>query len=178
MSQNLEDTPVSGESGEMSSRDFMKALRDAKKERVRSSLAAGPSYRGGPLMWFDQAFARDVALSGTIESECALRAGATQNSLDVSIVASHLNESDLIIPAGATLTLTLLQGDSADGEFAEVGPSICATAPADGITAGPGELVFRFALGNMRRPWAKVRLVVAGECGPGTVDIGLAYKAR
>lgn len=176
MSQNIED--AASESGASSGQDFMKALRNAKRERVRSGLAAGPSYRGGPLMWFDQAFARDAALSGTIESEYALRVGATQNSLDVSIVASQLNAADLVIPAGATLTLTLLQGDSADGEFAEVGPAICATAPADGITAGPGELVFRFALGNMCKPWAKVKLVVAGECGPGTVDVGLTYVAR
>ncbi len=180
MSQNIEDTntDAGAESGAASPQDFLKSLRKAKKERIRSGLAAGPSYGSGPLLWFDQCFARDVALAGSIESEFALRVGATQNSLDVAIVASELNKSDLHIPAGATLTLTLLQGDTADGEFEEVGPTICATAPAEGISAGPGCLVFRFALGNMCRPWCKVKLAVAGECGPGTVDIGLAYKAR
>ena len=174
MAQNLDE--AAGESG--ASQDFLKSLRNAKRERIKSGLSAGPSYGSGPLVWYDQIFARDVALAGTIESEFALRVGATQNSLDVAIVASHLNKADLTIAAGATLTLTLLQGDTADGEFVEVGPTICATAPAEGITAAPGGHVFRFALGNMCKPWCKVKLVVAGECGPGTVDLGLAYKAR
>lgn len=176
MSQNLED--VSGATSAPASQDFLKSLRDAKAERIKSGLAAGPSYGSGPLIWFDQVFSRDAKLSGTIESDFALRVGATQNSLDVAIVASDLNKADLQIPAAATLTLTLLQGDTADGAFEEVGPTICVTAPAAGISAAPGCLVARFALGNMCKPWCKVKLVVAGECSGGTVDIGLAYKAR
>lgn len=180
MSQNIEDTSTEtgAESGAAAPQDFLKSLRKAKQERIRSGLAAGPSYGSGPLIWFDQVFVRDVELAGTIESEFALRVGATQNSLDVAIVANDLNKADLSIPAAATLTLTLLQGDEADGEFEEVGPTICVTAPASGISAAPGCLVARFALGNMCKPWCKVKLVVVGECTGGTVDIGLAYKAR
>lgn len=157
---------------------FMKNLRAAKRARLESGRAVGPAYNGGPCIWFDQIFAQDKALSGAIESEYPLRVGATHNALDVAIVASQRNEADMLIPAGATLTLTLLQCDTDDGEFEEVGPSICATAPAAGIVAAPGGEVFRFALGNMTKPWCKVKLTVTGDCGAGTVDIGLAYTPR
>lgn len=107
-----------------------------------------------------------------------MRVGATQNGLDVALVASHANAGALTVAAGTTLTLVLLEGDGPDADFEEVGPSVCVTAPAEGISVEPDMLVARFAIGNMRKPWCRVRLKIEGDVSGGTLDVALAYAAR
>lgn len=147
----------------------------------RRGLRGGPEYRGdesAPLVWYDQLFARAFTPSGTVQAPKALRAGATQNGLDVILVASHENEEDLAIAAGSTITLTTLEGDGPDDDFTPVGPAICVTAPDDGIKCAPDMLAARFAIGNFKKPWLKVELEFSGTISGGTMDCGLGYVAR
>lgn len=165
----------------MTGKEFLEAARTAREERLKSGLRNGPTYNGDngrPLIWFDQAFAREAAPAGEIECPEALRVGATQNGLDVALVASHANAGALTVAAGTTLTLVLLEGDGPDADFEEVGPSVCVTAPAEGISVEPDMLVARFAIGNMRKPWCRVRLKIEGDVSGGTLDVTLAYAAR
>lgn len=159
-------------------KEYLDGRRLAAEERVRFGQAAGPSYGNTPLVWGDQLFGWEMEPTGTLEPENALRVGATQNALDVIIVASHANEGDLTVSAGCKLTLDLMQADAPDGSFEEVGPSICITAPAAGLTIGPDELLARFALGNMSKPWAKIKLTIDGAISDGKIDIALSYVAR
>ena len=93
------------------------------------------------------------------------------------VVASHKNgDAPLSVAKGATLTLELLQSDKPDGEFEEVGPTICITAK-EAMEVMSDCLVFRFPIGNMTRPWAKAKLACTGISG-GLVDVALSYAAR
>lgn len=144
-------------------------------------LRSGPVYTGdggAPLVWGDQLFQREITPAGEIECENALRVGATQNGLDMILVASHANEGPLKVAAGATITVIMLEADSADGEFEEVGPSVCVKAPQGGLEVWPDCLVARFALGNMARAWAKLKIRVEGEVTGGLVDAALSHAPR
>lgn len=161
--------------------EFLEGARAARDQRLRAGRRAGPSYCGDsprPLVWHDQVFGRELAPAGDLECPEALRVGATQNSLDVVLVASHANAGPLNVPEGSSLTVILLQGDTADGSFAEVGPSVCVTAPAGGLNVEPDGLVARFALGNMSKPWCKVKVSIDGAVTGGLMDVALAYAAR
>ena len=161
--------------------EFLEAARAAKSELVKSGLRAGPAYcgdNGRPLLWYDQFFGKGITPKGEIECPCALRVGATQNALDVALVASHSNAGPLSVPEGATVTLILLEGNAPDAAFVEVGPSVCVTAPVGGMTADPDMPLARFALGAMKKPWCKVKLVIDGEITGGTLDAALVYAAR
>ncbi len=93
------------------------------------------------------------------------------------VVASHKNgNKPLVVARGASLTLTLLQADAVDGKFEEVGPTVCVTA-AEATNIEADCLVARFAIGNMTKPWAKVKLDVSGVTG-GLIDVALGYVAR
>lgn len=159
-------------------KEYLDGRRLAAEERVRFGQAAGPSYGNTPLVWGDQLFGWELEPTGTLEPETALHVGATQNALDVIIVASHANEGDLTVSAGCKLTLDLMQAHAPDGAFEDVGPSICITAPDTGLTIGPDEMLARFALGNMSKPWAKVKLTIDGTISGGKIDIALACVAR
>lgn len=165
----------------MTGAEFLEGARAAKEERQRIGRRSGPTYCGDnprPLVWYDQVFGREIAPAGDIECPEALRVGATQNSLDVVLVASHANAGNLVVDAGSSITVVLLEGDRPGGTFEEVGPSICVTAPADGLTVEPDMLVARFAIGNMVKPWCKLKLSFDGVINGGTVDAALAYTAR
>ncbi len=166
----------------ISGKDFLEAGRLARQERLRIGLRSGPVYNGSggaPLIWYDQVFVREATPAGTVESEHALRVGATQNSLDVLLAASHANAGPLVVPAGTMLTLGLLEADTEDGPFTAVGPTVCVTAPEGGLSVDPDLCVARFALGTMTKPWCKVTLTVdGGEISGGTVDVALAYVPR
>lgn len=156
--------------------EFLEGMRAAKEDRLRQGLRSGPVYGEAPLVWYDQVFGREETPTGTIECRQALRVGATQNSLDVLVVASHQNKKPLVVAKNATLTLSLLQGDTVDGTFEEVGPTVCVTC-REAANVEPDCLVARFALGNMTKPWAKVKAAVTGVTG-GLVDVALGYVAR
>lgn len=160
---------------------FMVSLRAAKKARLQEGLTCGPMYCEGepqPGKWFDQAFARGITPAGTVNCPTALRVGATQNALDVLLIASHANTGQITVNAGATITASFLQSDSQDGTFEEIGPSICAKAPAQGIAVDPCKTVFRIPIGNFSKPWLKVKLVFAGSISGGTMDVLLGYVPR
>lgn len=159
-------------------KDFLDGRRQAAEERRRFGLAGGPSFGNVPNVWGDQLFGFELSPTGTVEPPTALRVGATQNGLDVILVASHSNEGDLTVSAGCKLTLDLMHCDTPDGEFEEVGPSICVTAPAEGLTVGRDEQIIRFALGNMVKPWAKLKLTIDGTISGGNIDVALGYVAR
>lgn len=169
MSQTV-TTPMTGD-------EFMEGYRAAKEDRLRQGLRSGPVYGEAPLVWYDQVFGREETPTGTIACKQALRVGATQNSLDVLVVASHKNGAKpLVVAKNATLTLTLLQGDTVDGAFEEVGPTVCVTC-REAVNVDADCLVARFAIGNMTKPWAKVKIEVTGVTG-GLVDVALGYVAR
>ena len=159
-------------------KEYLDGRRLAASERARSARAAGPVFGGGPLVWGDQLFGGDIVPTGSIEPDTALRVGTTGNALDIVVVASPANAGELTVSAGCKLTLDLMQSDTVNGVFEEVGPSICITAPAGGLVIGRDELVARFALGNMSKPWAKVKLTIDGTISGGNIDIALAYVAR
>lgn len=161
----------------MTGSEFLDGIRAAKEERLRQGLRSGPVYGEAPLVWHDQVFGREETPAGTISCKQALRVGAMQNSLDVLVVASHKNGNNpLVVAKGASLTLTLLQADAVDGKFEEVGPTVCVTA-TEATNVEADCLVARFAIGNMTKPWAKVKLDVSGVTG-GLIDVALGYVAR
>lgn len=179
MSQ-IEDSASTG-SASMSAAEFDQMHVDAAKRRIESGLRHGPCYSEGesaPLIWHDQVFAREVVPAGTVTCPTPLRAGSTQNGLDILLVASHANEANLQAAAGATVTLTLLQGDDPDGTFSEVGPTICVKAPSEGIMAEPDHTFARFPLGNFSKPWLKVKVDFSGTITGGNCDVALSYVAR
>lgn len=165
----------------MTGSEFLEAARLAKEELRRTGRRTGPAYCADgprPLVWYDQVFARELVPAGDVECPGALRVGATQNGLDVVLVASHANEGNLTVDAGTGITMVLSESDSATGTFEEVGPSVCVTAPDGGLSIEPDALVARFALGNMKKPWCKVKLNFNGAVSGGTLDVALAYTPR
>lgn len=150
-------------------------------ELKRAGLRSGPEYNeneSAPLVWYDQLFEREATPTGTVKCTQPLRVGSNQNGLDVILVASHANEGELVFPAGATITCKTLGADSLDETFAEIGPSICFSAPTGGIAVEPDHLVCRFPLSNLKKIWVKVELAFTGSVTGGTVDCGLGYIAR
>lgn len=172
-------TPETG--NEMTPKEFAASLKKAKEARLKSGLRHGPCYstpESAPLVWFDQVFERGLTPAGTVACEKALRVGATQNGLDIILVASHDNVTALTAASGATITATLMQADEIDGEYSEVGPTICVKAPKEGISADQDHLLARFAIGNFAKPWLKVKLTFEGTITGGKLDCALSYVAR
>ena len=153
---------------------FLEKLREAKTARVEAGAGPSVMYRGdnpSPLVWFDQAFGIKLDPVGTFTCPLALRVGATQSSLDVVVVANHQNEDNLTVPAGTTITVTLLQSDTADGTFEASGASMTMTVLDDGMAVEPDSQVARFYV-------AKVKVKIEGAITGGTIDVGLAYMPR
>lgn len=164
-----------------SAQDFLTSSRAAKAELIRQGASCGPQYSrhgSAPLAWNDQFFGRGLAPAGEVECPAALRVGATLSSLDIILLASHANEEDLQIAAGAAITLTLQQADSFDGEFEDVGPTVCVKAPSEGMTVCPCDRLFRFPIGDFKKPWLKAKLEFSGAITGGTVDCALGYIPR
>lgn len=165
----------------MAEKSFLEEAREAKEDLIKSGASCGPMYSdnhgGAPLKWYDQYFGRNFAPGASVSCPTALRVGATQHGLDVIIVASHGNTAPVVAAAGGTITLTLYQSDSQDGTFEEVGPTICVKAPAGGISAEPCFELARFAIGDFKKPWLKVKLECVSVTG-GNIDCALHYAAR
>lgn len=160
---------------------FLEQHAEGYKELRASGLRGGPIYReseSSPLVWYDQVFAREITPSGSVSATEPLLVGATQNGLDVILVASHANAGKLSVPSGATITLKTLVADSPDGTFQAIGPSYCVEAPTEGISADPDELVARFPIGNFKKQWLKITLVFTGSITGGKIDAALSYVAR
>lgn len=150
------------------------AFRD---ELIRRAQRSGPSYSptGHSIVWHDQYFDFEIEPAGTTNCVQALRVGSTLSHLDVVLVASHKNAGDLTFPAGATITLGLMQGDSEEGVFEDIGPTVCIKAPPEGMSIAPDDRVCRFPIGDFSKPWLKVSLEFSGAITGGTVDCALGY---
>lgn len=167
--------------GDSSASTFLEQMRAAKTARQQAGLSSGPSYQGSkpkPIVWFDQLFETGAEPSGSVACSTPLRVGATQNQLDIVIVASHGNTGALSVPAGATIAAALYQSDSADGEFEACGPVITATVPEGGFSVDPDGLVIRIPVGNMTKAWLKPTITFTGVILGGTVDIALSFMPR
>lgn len=176
----MSQTPTESTS-KITQAEFEEMHEEALKRNLESGFRHGPCYSEGesaPLVWHDQLFEREISPAGSLTCKRALRVGSTQNALDIILVASHQNSAKLQAAAGATVTVTLLQSDSEDGTFAEVGPTICVKAPTEGIAAEPDHLFARFPAGNFQKPWLKVKLEFAGTISGGKCDCALSYVAR
>lgn len=152
----------------------------AQRETVRRAARSGPMYmpRGNITPWHDQFFAREITPAGTVNCPQALRVGSTVQALQVSLLASHANEDNLVLPDGATITLNLLQGDAEKGSFEDVGPTMCVKVPAGGKVIPRDGLVYSFPLTDFSRPWLMVSLTFDGAITGGTVDVALSYAPR
>lgn len=162
-------------------KETLKAIRAANVESRKEALRSGPEYNAGgcsPLLWHDQVFGYEIEPSGTVVCDEPLYVGATQNGLDVVIVASHANKTPVSFAAGASITLKTLVADQPDGTFVETGPSVCVVAPAAGIAAEADQLAARLPLADMEGKYVKIKLVFAGTITGGTVDAALHYLAR
>lgn len=180
MSQNIEnETPAA--SSAISADDFDKALMESWERLRKRPLRSGPVYQtpeSAPLIWYDQLFERELSPSGIVSCTRALRVGGTQNALDVILVGSHENSAAVTASSGATVTLICLQADEPDGVYEAVGPSICVTAPTEGIAAEPDMLFCRLPIGNFSKAWLKIRLEFSGTISGGKLDAALSYMAR
>ena len=156
--------------------------RDAyEKERRERGKRLGPCYHPGGLSFtpfFDQYFERDMEPVGTVACRQPLRVGATQGGLEVMLLASPLNTENVVFPAGSTITISYLQGDSEDGPFEDVGPTVCVKAPLEGMEAGPCHSLVQLPLPNFKKPWLMVNLEFAGAITGGKLDCILNLAAR
>lgn len=159
---------------------FREDLHAFKDDIVKRGQRSGPrfSMTPQPLIWHDQVFGRGIEPTGTVNCPQALRVGSTLNSLDVVLVAANENDGPLLIPAGSTITMSFMQGNSEDGAFEAVGPTICIKAPAAGMEVEPDGLVARFPAGNFTKPWLMVSVEFSGAITGGKVDCALSFMPR
>lgn len=165
----------------MSADQTLQDIRNAKKHLRESAVSAGPRFSpngSATSIWNDQVFEREITPSGEVECGTALRAGSTGQALYIALNASATNEAEMEIPKNSTITFTLLQADEEEGEFEEVGPTICMKAPADGMVIEPGDTICRVALNDMQKPWLKIKIEFSGAITGGTCIAGLGYAAR
>lgn len=164
----------------MSNKEFNDQLDAAYKARIDSGKSVGPTYskKGQPARWYQQVFERALTPADTVECAEPQRVGSTMGALNIALVGNASNTEAVVAASGATITAILLQSDKHDGVYEEVGPTICVKAPADGMSADPGMLLCRFALGDFNKPWLKVKLVFAGTIAGGTLDCILDYNPR
>lgn len=163
-------------------KEFEEGMVEFSDNLRKRGLRSGPAYKDDwgshASPWYDQVFDREIAPAGSVNCQYPLRVGHTANSLDVVLIASHSNPGTLVIPAGATITLSFLESDEEKGTYKDVGPTICVKAPAGGLRAKPDEEVARFAIGNFRKPWMMVALEFAGSITGGKVDCALSLMPR
>lgn len=164
----------------MTAQDYADGLTAFRKEQRRRAQGAGPKYAPGGyrLPWGDQYFERDFEPAGTVNCGQALRVGATLSALDIFVKANVNNEAPLLIPAGSTITLSLLQSDEEEGTFEDVGPTVCMKAPPAGMEIEPGMMVCRFPVGDFRKPWLAASLEFSGAITGGNVDCCLGFIPR
>lgn len=179
----MSQTPEQNESGQGSAQaiDFDSEMSKWREDKARQARRGGPRYNDpetDPLVWYDQVFERELTPSGIVNCGKALGVGATQNGLDVLLIGSHANAGKVSAAAGATVTLVTLQADERDGEYEAVGPSLCVTAPEEGISAEADSLFCRLPLGNFRKPWLKIRLTFSGSISGGSLDAVRGYVPR
>lgn len=149
-----------------------------KTELARRGERTGIGYgqHTTPTLWYKQFFDREIDLTPTdYTCEQALRVGSVRSSLMVLLVASHCNgDTPVTVAAGNTITISLQQADAEDGTFVDVGPSFCVTAPSpNGMVAEQDCLLLSVNLGNMTKPWAKVK--VKGTA-TGKIDVALGLE--
>lgn len=160
--------------------EFLAEANAARRHNVARGADGGPRYcpQGNPTLWHNQIFFEGKTPEGTISPDRALRAGSSQNGVDLALVGSPQNTEDVVCAADSTITISFEHSDSADGEFTEAGPTICFTAPEAGMKAGPGETLCRLPLVVSPLPWIKCKVVFSGTISGGLLDCGLVYTPR
>lgn len=156
--------------------ESLESYRNMQEEIVRRGRACNFKYGVAPHQWYDQFFQRDLDPNGKIVCENPLRIGSVNNRLDVIVVCSFDEDEykEITVNAGSKITVNLQEADEPDGPFADVGPTVCVTAPTPNTILHPGELVARFPIGNMRKPWAKCEVEFDGGITGGKVDVALS----
>lgn len=157
-------------------KDIQDASDFYKRELVKRgerSLSYGT--QDTPTPWYNQFFEKEIELTAAdYTCENALRVGSVRSSLMVVLIASHCNgDTPVKVAAGDTITISLQQSDQQDGTFDDVGPSFCVTAPADGIEANADCKLLDVNLGNMTKPWAKVKIKGTAT---GKIDVALGLE--
>lgn len=164
----------------LTAEEFLEGRQALERSLRESGRNVGPCYmeNGHVPAWHDQYFERGMEPAGSVNCRHALRVGSTNSALDVVLQASPQNAGPLICAAGASITVTYMQADTEDGVYEAVGPSQCITAPASGMEVAPGEILWRFSIGNSARPWLMVNLDFAGTFTGGKADCLLDYNPR
>lgn len=164
----------------ITAQDYADGLYAFNQELIRKGQGAGPRYMPGGyrIPWGDQYFEREIEPAGIVNCRQALRVGSTNSALDIFLKANVCNEGTLLIPAGSTITLGLLQGDSEEGTFEDVGPTVCVKAPPAGMEIEPGMMVCRFPIGDFRKPWLMASLEFSGAITGGKMDCCLGFIPR
>lgn len=156
--------------------------KDAYEESLRErGKRCGPCYCGNGTSitpFHDQYFDQDFEPVGVVNCKRALRVGHTQQSMQVMVLASPGNEETMQAPAASTVGIKFMQADSEDGTYEEIGPSMCQTAPADGISADPCHMLAHFPVPDMSKPWLMVSLEFSGAITGGKCDCILNLAAR
>lgn len=168
-------------SDDMSLKEFDAKLAESYQNRTRISQRGGPVYHdpeSDPLIWYDQVLERELTPTGSLVCTHTMRVGKTQNALDFILVGSNQNTGKVTAAKGATITIKTLQSDTEDGTYEAVGPSLCVTAPNEGISAEKNALFCRVAIGNFHKPWLKISLEFTGVITGGTLDAALGYVPR
>lgn len=165
----------------ISAQDFQEGRRRFHDALLARASRSGPVYSGGASSftpWYDQLFDIDIEPVGSVSCVQALRVGATRQSLEVVLLASHANTSPILFPAGSTITVSYMQGESEEGTFEDVGPTICVKAPNNGMEIEPDHVVARFPLPDFAKPWTMVNLEFSGAITGGKLDCALNFIAR
>lgn len=159
-------------------KDVLNGIRSAKQKILETGLRSPFSFPNKTrTLWYTQFFDREVSLtSADYLCEQALRVGSTRSQMQVLLVASHCNgDTPVRVEPGDTITLSLQQADHEDGTFADVGPTFCVTAPPEAMEAEADSVLLELNLGNMTKPWAKVKIkgIVSGK-----IDVALGWEAH
>lgn len=158
--------------------DFCEGRRKFHDALLARAASTGPCYPASFTPWYDQLFDIDIDPVGSHSCSQALRVGATRQSLEAVLIAAHANAGPLLFPAGATITMSFMQGEAEEGAFKDVGPSICIRAPLAGMSVEPDHVVALFSLPDFDKPWTMVNLEFSGAITGGLMDCALNLIAR
>lgn len=163
----------------MANSDYLSESRKAKHDAIKNGASTGPVFgRGATSFWNDQIFQSVITPEETVECGTPLHVGSHSGALYVALNAMPDNTEDVVFPKDSTITFTFLVGSDEDGEFRDIGPTVCVKAPEDGITVEPGQTAVRVALPDFPLPLLKLKLEFDGDITGGKLEAGLGYAAR
>lgn len=158
----------------LTGREAIESYGNWINERERQGKSHGLSYEDTVNKWWDQYFEMEVNPAGTHTCATPLRFGQTHYRLDIVLIASSQNNTPIHINKGTQITVSLEQADQPDGQFEELGPSVCITA-GDDMDINRECPIFRFHLGDSVKAWVKPKIEFGAGITGGTVDVALGY---